>query len=74
MSKYIPAHIRGAIVRDLAHLETSSGTPAVEAFGLKHNCYDSAWRWLDCAECKAAGKVCDAKVCVECGADVGVEA
>lgn len=32
---YIPAHIRGAIARDLAHLQTTDGTPITEAFNMK---------------------------------------
>ena len=36
----------------------------------KHNCVNSAWRWLDCAECKEAGETCQMQVCVDCGAEV----
>lgn len=39
-----------------------------------HDCADSAWRWLDCADCKAAGQTCNTKVCVVCGAEVGPKA
>lgn len=37
---------------------------------MKHECMDSEWRWLDCAECEADEVPCDIKVCVTCGADV----
>ena len=36
----------------------------------EHDCVNSAWRWLDCAECKEAGETCQMQVCVDCGAEV----
>lgn len=32
-----------------------------------HNCLEAEWRWLECDKCD----VCDIRVCVECGAEVG---
>ena len=33
----------------------------------RHNCLEAEWRWLECDKCD----VCDIRVCVECGAEVG---